>query len=111
MLRVQADADGRLDVAPPQPFGPRDTSEAWWGAVLADWRERSPASRYHFNTLGEHLGATIIIECKQCSLRREFQTNELRAFYGAKYRMVFLRYDLAACPAGKRYKDCGVRYR
>src|SRR4051794_22302321 len=74
------------------------------------FRVRSRPTRYHFNTLGEHSGATLTIECEQCSLRREFQTNELLAFYGAEYRMVFLRYDLAACPAGKRHKDCGVRY-
>src|SRR5215213_2250127 len=69
-LRVKADAEGRLDLAPPKPFGPRETSEAWWQAVLSDWLVRPRQTRYHFDRLGDHSGRSITIECQECHLRR-----------------------------------------
>jgi hypothetical protein len=110
LLRVTALPCRRLGIAPTRPFGPRDTSEAWWQAVLADWRVRPRQGRYHFDRLGEHAGATIVIECRECTVRREFQTKDLVSLYGAEYRMVYLRYELADCPMGRIFKDCAVRY-
>jgi hypothetical protein len=109
-LRVRVDPEGRLDLAPPKPFGPRDRNEAWWQAVLTDWRLRPRRTRYHFDRLGEHSSATIQINCAQCNLRRQFQTSELLALYGPEYRMLYLRYELANCPAGGGFKECAVRY-
>ena len=48
---------------------------------------------------------------EECKLRREFHTAELLPIYGADYRMVYLRYDLAECPAHRKFNECEVRYR
>jgi hypothetical protein len=77
---------------------------------VADWRVRQRQTRCHFDRLGEHSWPTILIECRECCFRREFQTLDLLAIYGPEYRMTYLRYDVANCPAGKRFKQCAVRY-
>ena len=108
-LRVVLDHQGcftEVIVSRPSVTG---GDEGWWQAVMNDWR-RVRQTHHHFDRLVEHSGATVVIVCKQCSLRREFAIRELIALYGPDYRMVHLRYDLAECPAGKGYKDCGVLY-
>jgi hypothetical protein len=76
---------------------------------MNDWRRARQTDR-HFDRLGEYLGRNLVITCAECNLRREFAVRELLALYGADYRMVYLRYEIVGCPAGKQFKDCGVRY-
>jgi hypothetical protein len=108
-LRVVLDSGGTLMTAlPPRPHTPGG-NEGWWQAVMNDWR--TPRQRrHHFDRLGEHLWETIVVACEECSLYREFSTAELLAIYGADYRMLYLRYEIAECPAGKNINQCGVRY-
>jgi hypothetical protein len=67
-------------------------------------------TRHHFDLLGEYQAATVVVGCDECQLRREFQTADLLNLYGPEYRMVYLRYDIADCPAAKTFSQCGVRY-
>jgi hypothetical protein len=92
----------------PRPHGPGG-DDGWWQAVMNDWRTPRQ-TRHHFDRLGEHLGVSIVVACDECILRREFQTAELLAIYGPDYRMVYLRYDIAECPARKSFTECEVRY-
>jgi hypothetical protein len=55
-------------------------------------------------------GARVIIACDDCSLRREYATEELRQLFPATYWMAHLRYDLARCPRRRRLRECKVRY-
>jgi hypothetical protein len=106
---VVPDREGRFtEVLAPRPHI-SGGDEGWWQAVMNDWR-RSRQSHHHFDVLGEHLGSTLVITCAYCNLRREFAVKDLLALYGADYRMVFLRYDIAECPARKAISDCDVRY-
>ena len=76
---------------------------------MNDWRTPRQ-TRHHFDRLGEHLCASVVIACEDCKLRRKFHTAELLAIYGTEYRMVYLRYDLAVCPAHRKFNECGVHY-
>ena len=76
---------------------------------MNDWR-RVRQTRHHVDSLGEHSGEKVVIVCNECRFRREFAARELLALFGAEYRMVHLRYDLAGCPARKQFKDCAVGY-
>jgi hypothetical protein len=108
-LRVVPDSNGSfvtvLGARPQTPGG-----EGWWLAVMNDWRTPRQ-TRHHFDRLGEHLAKMVVIACEECKLQREFHTAELLPIYGADYRMVYLRYDLAGCPAHRKFDECEVHYR
>lgn len=108
-LRVALDQNGHLvEALPPAGYRRRRRS------LVASGHERLAAGSadapHHFDRLGEHLGETVVIECQACGFRREFPTDELLAIYGRDYRMFYLRYEIAACPAGRPFKQCVVRY-
>jgi len=108
-LRVLPDREGHfIEVLAPRPHV-SGGGEGWWQAVMNDWRQ-ARQSHHHFDVLGEHSGSTLVIRCAQCHLRREFAVSDLLALYRVDYRMVFLRYEIAECPAGKTIDECGVRY-
>ena len=108
-LRVVPDGEGRfIGVLAPRPYV-SGGDEGWWRAVMNDWRQ-ARRTRHHFERLGEYPGSTLVITCAHCNLRRVFAVKDLLALYGGDYRLVFLRYDIAECPAAKPFNECGVRY-
>ena len=110
LLRVRANADGELDAVPPADLAPYETNEGWWESALRDFRVR-PRKKTHFDPLGLLARReTITIACQECNLRREFAVAELLKRYGRAYYTTYLRYDLAECPKGRRFRDCAVRY-
>jgi hypothetical protein len=68
-------------------------------------------TRHHHDRLGEHLGATVVIACEECKLRREFHTAELLAIYGAHYEWFTCGMTSRSCPARRKFDECEVRYR
>jgi hypothetical protein len=109
-LKVQVSPDGRLKPAPRPAFGPLDTSEAWWQAVLTDARVNPRNPRYRFDTLGMYTLPTLALVCGECGVQREFLTAELLREFGREYFMTYLRYELASCPKGRSFRACAVRW-
>jgi hypothetical protein len=70
---------------------------------------RPSSPKHKFDTLGS-TSRVIDIMCAECGIRRRFDADELRRVYGPDYRMIYLRYDLAACPKQRSFRDCAVRY-
>ena len=109
LLRVRADADGRLTPAP-RAFGPLDHDEHWWQAVLRDQRAR-PVDAKRLRDRAESLaGHMLSVACEACGLRRSFSGDEVIARFGADYLVAYAKHDMIECPQAKGPRRCQIRY-
>ena len=109
LLRVRAEPDGRL-VPSPRAFGPLDSSEEWWQAVLRDQRARAIDPRRLRDRAADCAGHTLAIACSECGLRRAFTCDELIERFGPDYMVQYAKYDLIECPQGRGHRRCRVTY-
>ena len=75
---------------------------------MRDWNVRRRPR--HHDPISWLEGRTIAIACEQCGFRRTYEADDLIRYYGRDYYQEYLRYELAACPKQKRFRECGVRY-
>jgi hypothetical protein len=109
LLRVRAEPDGRL-LPSPHAFGPLDSSEEWWQAVLRDQRARPIDPQRLRDRAGDCAGHTLAISCAECGVRRAFTGDQLVERFGHDYLVQYARYDLIDCPQRRGHRRCRARY-